>query len=70
MYKIGKGVPRDKVEAVKWFTLAAAGTDQEYEDDLVVRAKRELESLDAELTPGEMAQGRQRASAWKAAPAK
>ena len=70
MYKIGKGVPRDKVEAVKWFTLAAAGTDQEYEDDLVARAKRELESLDAELTPGEVAQGRQRAAAWKPATAK
>jgi len=45
MYRYGKGVPKDIKQAEKLLKLAAAGTDPEYDEDVFVRAKRELEQI-------------------------
>jgi TPR repeat protein len=45
MYRYGKGVPKDIKEAQRLLKLAAAGTDPEYDEDVFVRAKRELEQI-------------------------
>ena len=49
MYRYGKGVPKDIKEAQRLLKLAAAGTDPEYDDDVFVRAKRELEQIASQL---------------------
>ena len=49
MYRYGRGVPKDIKEAQRLLKLAAAGTDPEYDDDLFVRAKRELEQIASQL---------------------
>jgi TPR repeat protein len=49
MYRYGQGVPKDLKEAQRLLTLAAAGTDVEYDEDVFARAKRELEQIDSLL---------------------
>jgi TPR repeat protein len=49
MYRYGKGVPKDIKEAQRLLRLAAAGTDVEYDDEVFVRAKRELEQIESQL---------------------
>ena len=49
MYRYGKGVPKDLKEAQRLLTLAAAGTDPEYDDDVFVHARRELEQIESLL---------------------
>ena len=49
MYRYGKGVPKDIKEAQRLLKLAAAGTDPEYDEDVFVRAKRELEQIASAL---------------------
>ena len=52
MYRYGKGVPKDIKEAQQLLKLAAAGTDPEYDEDVFVRAKRELEQIASALGTG------------------
>ena len=52
MYRYGKGVPKDIKEAQRLLKLAAAGTDPEYDEDVFVRAKRELEQIASGLGTG------------------
>ena len=60
MYATGEGVPRDLVEAYKWFTLAAERqTKQESE-----ATARNLDALTSKMTAEQVAAGRQRAHDW------
>lgn len=52
MYRYGKGVPKDIKEAQRLLKLAAAGTDIEYDEDVFVRAKKELEQIASALGTG------------------
>jgi len=65
LYRFGKGVPRDLVEAHKWISLAANSKDDEYDEDVFARAKRELKDLDTQMTIDEIARGDARARAFR-----
>ena len=54
MYRYGKGVPKDLKEAQRLLKLAAAGTDPEYDEDVFVRAKRELDQMASEAGTGRL----------------
>ena len=54
MYRYGKGVPKDIKEAQRLLKLAAAGTDPEYDEDVFVRAKRELEQIASDAGTGRL----------------
>ena len=54
MYRYGKGVPKDIKEAQRLLKLAAAGTDPEYDEDVFVRAKRELEQMASDAGTGRL----------------
>jgi uncharacterized protein GlcG (DUF336 family) len=60
-YYKGQGVAQDKVEAAKWWTLAMANGASVPEWMRV-----SVESAEAKLTPGEIAEGRRRAREWLA----
>jgi hypothetical protein len=53
----GQGVPKDLIEAYKWFDLAAEEIpiSRVYRDQLALR-----------MTPGQVAEAKQRADAWRA----
>ena len=54
MYRYGRGVPKDIKEAQRLLKLAAAGTDPEYDEDVFVRAKRELEQIASDAGTGRL----------------
>jgi len=56
LYLRGDGVPRDRAEAYKWASLA-------YEKNVTLGPS--LEAIEAALKPGEIAEGKRRANAWK-----
>ncbi|MEY4635371.1 MAG: hypothetical protein RJA55_1169, partial [Acidobacteriota bacterium] len=63
MYRNGQGVPQDYVESHKWRNLAASRASAENQ-------KRYAEGRDAvatQMTPAQLAEAQQRASAWLAA---
>jgi TPR repeat protein len=57
MYGTGKGVPQNKVEAYKWWALAAA------QGDAMAVTNRDL-VLD-DMTPAQIAEGQRLAAAWR-----
>ncbi len=54
----GRGVPKDSVQAYRWYTLAASQGD-----DLAEKFKDHLEKS---MTPDEIAQAQRKAREWKA----
>ena len=68
-YRDGQGVPQDYVESHKWFNLAASRMSAANQQQLT-DARARLESRDAVatlMTPQQLAEAQQRASAWLAA---
>lgn len=59
-YYKGLGVPLDKAEAAKWWTLARANGDS-----VPDWMRASIESAEARLTPEEIAAGRRRAQEWR-----
>jgi TPR repeat protein len=62
MYSKGQGVPQNDPEAYKWTALAKAASkpgSQAY-----ISASRSMRILEARMTPAQIAQGQQEASAW------
>ena len=59
MYHEGKGVPRDYVEAYKWFSIAAA---------LLKPASQALDDLEARMTAAQVAEAQARARNWQPNP--
>jgi TPR repeat protein len=59
-YYKGQGVAADKVEAAKWWTIAMTP-----DDAFAQRIRPSVQSAQAKLTPGELAEGQRRAQAWK-----
>ena len=57
MYSEGSGVPQNYVEAYKWPIFAAARGD-----NLMVAFR---ESITAEMTPAQIAEGQRLAAAWR-----
>ncbi|MGA2787721.1 MAG: tetratricopeptide repeat-containing serine protease family protein [Verrucomicrobiota bacterium] len=57
-YKDGEGVPKDYVEAYKWFNLAAS-SEQWKSDWMIERIKTDLNSLEAMMTPEQIAQAQE-----------
>lgn len=57
MYEEGRGVPKNNIEAYKWFLLSAAQGNE--------MARRKAECLENHLTPEEIARGQNLASLWK-----
>jgi len=58
-YRSGSGIEADMVEAYKWYLLAAQKNSP--------RAKTEAQKLERTLSPGQLAQGKARAAAWRPA---
>jgi len=58
IYSQGRGVPKDSVQAYRWYTLAASQGD-----DLAGKFKDHLEKS---MTPEQLAQAQQMAERWKA----
>jgi TPR repeat protein len=58
MYQIGRGVPRDDVEAYKWYCLAAAQGNNGI-------AMTNRDNLLRSLTPDQIAEGQRRAAELK-----
>ncbi len=58
MYALGKGVPQDYTEAVKWFRLAAANGVKE--------AVNNRDILEKHMTPDQLAEAQKLAREWKA----
>ena len=65
MYAEGQGVPEDYVNAYKWLLLAKAETSAT--DALYPRVTKGVRFLAAMMTPAQIAQAQQEASAWFAA---
>lgn len=61
LYQAGLGVDRDMVEAFKWFSLAAAGGDQD--------AKTRAEQVRLQLSEQQLAAAEQAIASWKPKPA-
>jgi hypothetical protein len=62
-YALGDGVPEDKVQAYKWFTLAyitLVGFNGLSGDEAI----RMRDALAATMTPAEIAEGKRLAAAW------
>jgi uncharacterized protein len=55
-YCTGHDVPRDLVEAHKWFNLAAMGGD--------LRAREYRGEISREMSPGEIAEAQRQARSW------
>ena len=63
MYEAGKGVPKDKVMAYKWLSIAASDyNDDESPDGL----KAALARVSGTMTSAERAEGRKQAKDWEA----
>ncbi len=62
MYYKGQGVPRDRIEAAKWWTIAMRNGPR-----WEAKFRPMIESAEAKLAPGEIAEGRRRADEWIAA---
>jgi TPR repeat protein len=61
LYRFGKGVHQDYVEAYKWFSIAAAGMQGSDRDSVA-----EMRDFAAKrMTPQQIEEARQRASSWK-----
>jgi len=58
IYSQGRGVPKDSVQAYRWYTLAAGQGD-----DLAGKFKNHLEKS---MTPDQIAQAQRLARLWKA----
>jgi hypothetical protein len=68
MLGFGEGIPpRDDVEAYKWLSLAIQRYTAKNEDRLE-QAKKDLATLTARMSPGQIAEAERRARAWKPAP--
>ncbi|EQD52972.1 Sel1 domain protein repeat-containing protein, partial [mine drainage metagenome] len=65
MYAYGQGVPQNYVKACKWVALSKAGAKPGSSVDKKVEAA--MSALSAMMTPAQIAQARQEASAWGAA---
>ena len=63
MYRNGQGVPQDYVESHKWRNLAASRASAE--NQKIYAGIRDL--VAAQMTPAQLAEAQQRASAWLAA---
>ena len=62
MYLLGEGVPRDFVEAYKWFSLAAAhDTDETWQR----WAREDLNRLEPHMTPAQIAEAQKLTREWK-----
>jgi TPR repeat protein len=61
LYQFGKGVKADPVEALMWYTLAAAGTKGGDRDSIAEM----LNNLSGEMSPEQRSEARKRASEWK-----
>lgn len=61
MIRDGRGRPADRVEALKWLTLAAEFTEGEVKDEVEKQRRRLVE----QMTPAEIAAGEARAAAWQ-----
>ena len=57
MYAMGQGVPKDEVEAYKWFLLAGAQGDED--------AKEIIPFIEGNITPAQRAEGQRLAREWK-----
>jgi len=57
MYAVGKGTPRDYVEAYMWLSLAVAQGDEE--------VRGHFDSIERQITPDQIAEAQKRAAAWK-----
>ncbi len=57
MYHFGTGVPRDSVEAHKWYNLAAANGDR--------KGAAARDALAKEMTPAQIAEAQKLARDWK-----
>jgi hypothetical protein len=62
MYADGMGVPKDKVLAYQWLTLAAQGIDAQRREQIT----KALDQLGRSMSPTEVDQARQQARAWVA----
>ena len=58
LYEAGRGVPKDLVQAAKWYALAGVD-DGEYDDELYARARKAKAALAAKMTPAQAAQAEQ-----------
>jgi len=67
LYGAGRGVPRDLVSAYKWLALSRANARNE---GVRVSASRSLQLVAAGMTPAQISEARQQASAWRATPSK
>lgn len=54
LQEAGKGVPKDVVQAAKWYALAS-GDDGENDGELFERAKRQRETLAKSMSPAQIA---------------
>lgn len=57
MYDEGEGVPKDKVQAYKWFSLAATNGDRP--------TAMLCDSLEKEVTPAQVTEAKKLANEWK-----
>jgi TPR repeat protein len=65
MYASGGGVPRDYVEACKWWILA--GADSSSGDDAYTASSEKLQESASQMTADQMARARRQADEWLAA---
>ena len=62
LYADGKGVRSDKIQAYKWFNLAAAGRGG---SNLQSEATTEREQIARQMDPLEIAEAQRQAAAWQ-----
>ncbi|MFZ0729657.1 MAG: sel1 repeat family protein, partial [Methylovirgula sp.] len=62
LYANGQGAPQDYVQAYKWFNVAASySTNSEYRDN----AAKNRDIMADRMTPEQIKQAQQLATAWK-----
>lgn len=61
LYAYGNGVPRDDVQAYKWFSVVAATATDKRLKGLAINSRDAIEKL---MTPQEIAKGKKLASQW------
>ena len=61
-YENGRGVPKDNVQALKWFMLAAAHSNH---TSTSYNAASSRDALERGMTPAQIAQAKKLASEWK-----
>ena len=64
MYANGEGVPRDFVEAYKWYTVAASRIPAS-EAELRERARKNRDAVASKMTPAQIAEAQKLAGEWK-----